>query len=191
MLLQHVTKLTICSDEDLYTFGLHLGLRVGQIRQKRTNNPNSIEIAALEAVTEWWDSCTKGRSEKVEMVAHCTKQIGKANLASTVIEKLRGPSNGQQTNCNHVQTSSNNDGDANANVNGGSESSEEGSTQQNGNGDETNVKQVALVPSGGGVQHKGFDTLVPNTKGQCKNGYTFKTKTKYTEFNVGSEEQTI
>ena len=110
MALQIVTKQVICSDEDLYTFGLHLGLRVGQIRQKRTNNPHSVEIAALEAVTEWWDSGTKTRAQKVDTIANCVKKIGKATLVSFVMEKLQPEhSNGQLATSAQIDGNDNND----------------------------------------------------------------------------------
>ena len=79
------------------------------MKQKRTNHPHSIENAASEVVTEWWDSCIEPRSEKVKIIANCIEKIGKANLASSVMEKLlQEPSNRQHADSNHTTCNSNN-----------------------------------------------------------------------------------
>ena len=125
----------------MYTFGLHLGLRVGQIKQKRTNNPHSVEIAALEVVTEWWDSCIETHSEKVKIIANCVEKIGKANLVSVVMEKLQ-PERSDGQHANSTQTNGyNNERELNDNNDNGSQSlqqSPEPSNVQHANSTQTN-----------------------------------------------------
>ena len=84
-------------------------MTVNQIRQKRTNNPNSIEIAALEAVIEWWDSCIEPHSEKVKIIANCVEKIGKTNLVSSITQTLGlEPPNEQHANSAYANDNDNN-----------------------------------------------------------------------------------
>ena len=100
------------------------------MKQKRTNHPHSIENAALEAVTEWWDSCFKPNSEKVKIIANCVEKIGKANLVSSIKEKLlQEPSNGQHADSSQSDGNNNND-ERELNSNDGSEILEPSNGQQ-------------------------------------------------------------
>ena len=62
--LREITKEAVCSDTDLYDFGLLLGYQHHQIKQKRANHPFSIENAALEMVYEYWDCNSTSKIEK-------------------------------------------------------------------------------------------------------------------------------
>ena len=48
IMLRKVTRILVSTDDDLMDFGLHLGFTYEMIIQKRTNNPHSVEGAAMD-----------------------------------------------------------------------------------------------------------------------------------------------
>ena len=78
----------MCSDTDLYDFGLVLGYQHHQIKQKRANHPFSIENAALEMVCEYWDCNSTSKIEKAGVVQKAVEGTGKVWLANNVQHML-------------------------------------------------------------------------------------------------------
>ena len=74
----------MCSDTDLYDFGLLLGYQHHQIKQKRANHPFSIENAALEMVCEYWGCNSISKTEKVRVVQKAVEGTGKVAFANKV-----------------------------------------------------------------------------------------------------------
>ena len=86
--LREITKEAVCSDTDLYDFGLLLGYQHHQIKQKRANHPFSIENAALEMVCKYWDCNSTSRIEKARVVQKAIEGTGKVWLANNVQHML-------------------------------------------------------------------------------------------------------
>ena len=159
------------------------------MKQKRTNHPHSIENAALEAVTEWWDSCIEPRSEKVKIIANCVGKIGKANLVSSVKEKLlREPSEEQHADSSQTNGNNSND-DRELNGNDGSEIQQRpepsngqhgSSTQTNGNDniDERDLNgdnwSELLEQWSAEQNEEGDQTVIKQVDGSFQNGHNFK-----------------
>ena len=59
--LKKFTDQLITSDDDLVTFGLHLGYTFETVKQTKTNHPKSVEGAALDLVCLWWDHDNSSR----------------------------------------------------------------------------------------------------------------------------------
>ena len=195
--LRSVTKLTICSDTEFYDFGLHLGYTFSQMKQKRTNHPHSIENAALEAVTEWWDSCIEPHSEKVKIIANCVEKIGKANLASSVKEKLlREPPDEQHADSSQTNGNNSND-ERELNGNDGSEIQQrpEPSNGQHGNSTQTdsndntderdlNGNNWSEISEQWSAERneEGDQTVIKQVDGSFQNGHNFKELSAHAPF---------
>ena len=68
LVLKKFTDQLITCDDDLVSFGLHLGFTCETIRQTRTNHPRSVEGAALDLVCHWWDQNTDPKQRKAEIL---------------------------------------------------------------------------------------------------------------------------
>ena len=75
--MRSITKDTITNDLELMDFGLQLGCLPSTMQKKLHNHPRNIEMASFIFTTEWWDSCSKSREEKYEVVLDAVYSMGK------------------------------------------------------------------------------------------------------------------
>ena len=70
-------------------FGLHLGFTYEMVIQKRTNNPRSVEGAAMALACHWWDHCTDAVDRKKRKLYKSCKELNKEHLRAEVDEVLK------------------------------------------------------------------------------------------------------
>ena len=91
LLLKRVTQMLISTDDDLMEFGLYPGFTYDMVVQKRTNNPGSIEGAAMDLACHWWKYSNDSFTEKKRQLLLFCLEIKKAHLVSNIAEILGIP----------------------------------------------------------------------------------------------------
>ena len=88
-MLKKFTDQLITSDDDLVTFGLHLGFTCEAIKQSRTNHPHSVEGAGLDLVCRWWDQDTDTKRRKAEILIESLQPLRKTSMLPWVRNTLQ------------------------------------------------------------------------------------------------------
>ncbi len=86
--LMDITKMLVSNESDLYVLGLYFGFTSGDVEQKLTNSPRSVELAAFKLICRWWEKSGMREDHKFPVVANLAQQMSKSDMEAAIREKL-------------------------------------------------------------------------------------------------------